>query len=125
MGTWGTGILEDDFTRDVYDRYAAARGAGKSDDEAVRQLRSKCQADAADPDHGPLFWLAIAHAQWDVDQVIPDVLTQVDDIITSGLASRRQGLRAAGLGSRDRHCGTATGATMWGHLGERLRTRSA
>lgn len=38
MGTWGSGILDDDFARDVYDRYMDAHGEGVNPESIVGML---------------------------------------------------------------------------------------
>lgn len=101
MGTWGTGILEDDLARDVYDRYTDARGSGRSDEEALREVLSEFRNDEQDPDEGPIVWLAIAHAQWDLDRVSDDVAARVRDIVANGLGlARWQEAGAGPLGRR-------------------------
>ena len=89
MGTWGTGILDDDFARDVYDQYIDACGKGQSGTAIIKALRKEFARSIADPDEGPLFWLAVAHAQWDCSSVTPDVRKHVEDIVAKGLGLAR------------------------------------
>ena len=65
MGTWGAGILEDDLARDVYDAYLDEFDGGRGDAEIVAQLSKRFADSLACPDEGPVFWLAVAHGQWE------------------------------------------------------------
>jgi hypothetical protein len=98
MGTWGFGILDDDQARDVYDRYvdADASGAHADADAIVRTLRASFADLIDDPDEGPVFWLAIAQAQWERSGVTPEVRKHVDDIVARGLGLARWAEAGAG-----------------------------
>jgi len=89
MGTWGAGILDDDFARDVYDRYVQEHGTGADGEAIVRTLAAEFAGSVADPDEGPLFWLAIAQAQWECSRVAPAVQAHVDEIVDRGLGLER------------------------------------
>ena len=89
MGTWGSGILDDDFARDVYDQYVDACGAGKPATAIIQALQKEFAKSLSDPDEGPLFWLAVAHAQWDCSSVTPEVRKRVEDIVVKGLGLAR------------------------------------
>ena len=81
MGTWGFGILDDDVARDVYDQYVDAHAAGQQADAIVRTLNASFAHVIADPDEGPLFWLAVAQAQWECSGVTPEVRKHVEEIV--------------------------------------------
>jgi hypothetical protein len=89
VGTWGSGILDDDTARDVYDRYLEAHRTGKSDDGIVSALLEEFAHVVSDPDEGPVFWLAVAQAQWDASAVTTDVRERVDEILAKGLGLGR------------------------------------
>ena len=89
MGTWGTGILDDDFARDVYDRYEDASGSGQPAEAIVKALVGEFAEQIADPDEGPVFWLALARAQWDYATVDKSVSARVEEIISKGLGLAR------------------------------------
>ena len=89
MGTWGSGILDDDVARDVHDRYLEAHAAGEPDDSIVEALRGEFAGVVSDPDEGPIFWLAVAHAQWDCSSVSPEVRERVEQIVAEGLGLAR------------------------------------
>jgi hypothetical protein len=89
MGTWGSGILDDDTARDVYDRYLEAHRTGKNGDAIVRALCKEFARVVSDPDEGPVFWLAVAQAQWDSSAVTTDVRERVEEILAKGLGLSR------------------------------------
>ena len=76
VGTWGRAILSDDFARDVYDEYLRLYDAGRGREEIARQLLSAHSADL-DEDDVPLFWLALAKAEWETGEVSANVLSRV------------------------------------------------
>ena len=83
MGTWGTGILEDDLARDIYDQYLDAVDDGLTVEAIVGRLEA---AHLADPQPGEdaTFWLAVAQAQRDLGTLRPEVVQRVTDIVRSG-----------------------------------------
>lgn len=85
MGTWGSGILDDDFSLDVYD--ACLDGFARGDGAAaiVDRLRAAHAGELAAPDVDAVFWLAIAHAQRDAATVQPETLRRVTAIVEQGL----------------------------------------
>jgi hypothetical protein len=81
MGTWGTGILDDDLARDVYDAYVAAAEQGKTPTAIVRALRRTHASELTDPAQDAVFWLALAHAQRDVGALDRGVHNRVEHIV--------------------------------------------
>lgn len=65
MGTFGHKLFEDDFALDVRDTYLDYLFEGMSSDEATAKLESDFAASLQDSDEKPIFWLALAEAQWD------------------------------------------------------------
>lgn len=103
MGTWGNGILSDDFARDVYDEYLERYNAGDEHSTIFDALKKHFQVGFHDSDDGPLFWLAVAKAQWDCGALDPQVYARVQTIVTHGEGLdrwREQG--SAGLTKRQR-----------------------
>jgi len=83
MGAWGTAILSDDLARDVYDEYMDKYDEG-IDHSAIYELLLKSFAEALyDADEGPVFWLALAKAQWECGVLQDDVFERVTRIIES------------------------------------------
>ena len=83
MGTWGTGITDNDNAADVYDEYFELYNSGKNATDITRKLISDYNETiitevAAD------FWLPLALAQWETNSLTQLVVEQVDSIITSG-----------------------------------------
>ena len=81
MGTWGTGILDDDLARDVYDGYVAAAGEGRTPATIVRVLRDAHAGELIDPAQDTVFWLGIAHAQRDLGRVQREIHDRVEHIV--------------------------------------------
>jgi hypothetical protein len=84
MGAWGPAILSDDLARDIFGEYVEMYNDGE-DHSAIRARLEATYSDAiGDADEGPVFWLALARAQWECGALEPDVLEQVRDIVTRG-----------------------------------------
>lgn len=89
MGTSGDSILADDDAREVYDHYRRLINQGQ-DDAAVRQALERSWADSiADSDDGPIFWFAVAQAQWEFGKLDPEVMRTVAEIVDGGLGLER------------------------------------
>jgi hypothetical protein len=85
MGAWGTGVLSDDTTRDIYDSYLDLFNRGGSPTDIRERLSEQFAEILGDKDEGPLFWIAIAKAQWDCGQLEPISLSNVRQIVTEEL----------------------------------------
>lgn len=88
MGAWGTGILQDDFTLDVYGDYLTNLDEGKTHAEVRATLEADYADDLDDSEDGLLFWLALAKAQWDCGALQADVLARVEIIVAEGEIDR-------------------------------------
>ena len=84
MGAWGTAILEDDVTADVYADFMERFDAGMTPAGIRKELESDYADGIEDQDDGPLFWLALAKAQWECGRLQSDVLAKVSAIVTTG-----------------------------------------
>lgn len=84
MGAWGHGIRQDDFVCDVIGVFDDLMKAGKSVVDATKDLISRFSAEINDTDDGPLFWIALADAQWTYGGLEPQVLQRVQDDFNSG-----------------------------------------
>jgi hypothetical protein len=89
MGTWGTGILADDDAMEVYEGYCRLYNEGHEHTEARAKLQQDCADLLTDDDLGPVFWLALAKAQWEYGAFDGDVLQRVSDIAEQGLGLER------------------------------------
>lgn len=84
MGTWSDSILADDEAQEVYDHYRRLFNQG-NDHSAVRQALERCWADSiADDDDGPVFWFAVAWAQWEYGALDEEVMRRISDIVEQG-----------------------------------------
>lgn len=84
MGTWGAGILDDDFARDVYDIYMDAVRSGRTPREAVAAVQARFAREMADPDENAVAWLALARAQREAGAVDALVVARVQAIVDGG-----------------------------------------
>jgi len=84
MGAWGHGIRQDDFVCDVIGVFDDLLKAGKSVVNATKDLISRFSTEINDTDNGPLFWIALADAQWTYGGLEPQVLQRVQDDFNSG-----------------------------------------
>lgn len=89
MGAWSTSILGDDFASDVYAGFMDAYNDGADLKEIRASVEHACLNEIADPDEGPVFWLALARAQWDCGALDADVLERVKQIVEQGLGLDR------------------------------------
>lgn len=64
MGVWSTALFGDDTACDVRDAYRELVANGSSGPEATDQLLRDWGEIIDDEDDGPIFWLALAAAQW-------------------------------------------------------------
>ena len=79
MGTWGVGLLSDDTAVDVYGEYMDKYNDGV-DHAAIREVLEEDFADyLEDDDDGPVFWIALALAQWECGVLAPDVQERVSE----------------------------------------------
>lgn len=89
MGTWGVGLLTDDTAVDVYGEYMDKYNDGV-DHAAIRKVLEEDFADyLEDDDDGPVFWIALALAQWECGVLAPDVQERVSSLIASGKTLER------------------------------------
>lgn len=89
MGTWGVGILSDDVACDVHGEYMDRYDDGGEHATIRAALQREHAADIDDPDDGPVFWFALALAQWECGVLAPDVQERVAELIASGKAVER------------------------------------
>ena len=73
MGTWGTGLYDNDTTSDVRDIYMQYLREQLSNMEAYKKTVEGFQGLIGDEDEEPLFWYALAETQWRMGRLTPDV----------------------------------------------------
>ena len=84
MGAWGYGIRHDDFVCDVIGEFEDAMKSGKSVAEATAAVTSRFDGAIEDADDSPLFWIALADAQWTYGALEPAVRERVRDDFAAG-----------------------------------------
>lgn len=91
MGSWGTGIRQDDFVCDVEGAFREHLKDGKSLSDATESVHKQFAETIDDCDDGPLFWLALADMQWTYGGLDPLVRQRVSEIIESDIGMERWG----------------------------------
>ena len=64
MGTWGTGLYQDDTTCDVKEEYLNLLKIGTEPEEAMEEMIINWEDCIEDVEEGTLFWFALAETQW-------------------------------------------------------------
>lgn len=64
MGTWGTGIFENDWAADIRDDYNIALKYSTDDEDALRIFIEEHKEELDDTDDGPITWLVLAQSMW-------------------------------------------------------------
>jgi hypothetical protein len=89
MGTWGDSIFADDDAQDMYHHYRTLYNEGKEHDDVRQEMQRIFADEIRDSDDGPIFWFAVARAQWEFGSLDPKVLKQVEKIMKEGLGLDR------------------------------------
>ncbi|MGA7616831.1 MAG: hypothetical protein WBX15_16795, partial [Thermoanaerobaculia bacterium] len=89
MGTWGIGVLADDFAADVYDAFMRRFDALESRETIITSLAKQFAEEVLDVDEGPVFWLALAKAAWDTGPISTELRDRVRSIVESGRGLER------------------------------------
>jgi hypothetical protein len=84
VGAWGFNILQDDTPADVYGDYVESVNAGLTHAEILKRLTQQYREVLQDKDEAPLFWLAVARAQWDYGALEAGVLARIEGIVARG-----------------------------------------
>lgn len=73
MGTWGTGIYQDDLTCEIKDEYLNRLRVGMSNQEATQDLFAyNDEFLCSDEDYG-IFTIALANIQWKYGKLLPEI----------------------------------------------------
>lgn len=83
MGTWGTGIKDNDTSSDIYDDFYDKYNSGETPQNISKELISDNKSLIKNPDDCNNFWFALALAQWETKSLQPDVYEKVKSIIDS------------------------------------------
>jgi hypothetical protein len=84
MGAWGAGIFDGDLACEVRDAFIDRIGNGQTPAAATRAMFTGWKDAFADPEDGPVMWLALAEAQWDLGRLQPPVLKQARRVLRDG-----------------------------------------
>jgi hypothetical protein len=77
VGSWGFGVEQDDFVRDVLGEFDDRLKRGATIDSATQAVLVQFADAVDDPDDGPLLWLGLARAQWRYGEASADILAKV------------------------------------------------
>lgn len=83
MGTWGTGIKQNDSAADIYDEYFEYYDKGMKPADIARKLITDNEETIAGEAGGD-FWFPLALAQWETNSLTQQVIERVTEIITAG-----------------------------------------
>jgi hypothetical protein len=84
MGSWGTGIFQNDTSADVRGDWRKALMDGLDAEEATAYVRSRHRDLLGDPEDSRLFWLALAATQSETGRLQADVRDRALGIIAAG-----------------------------------------
>ncbi len=84
MGTWGTGIFDDDVALDVRDAFEDALSDGLDISAATRRALEEFGSAAEDSDDGPIIYLALAALQLQREALQPEIREKVLHLIATG-----------------------------------------
>ena len=88
MGTWGTGLFDDDLAADVRDDFRELVAEGLTLDKATDHLLREYSGAVLDSDEGPVFWLALADTQWKLGRLDKRVKSEALRVISDGSRPR-------------------------------------
>lgn len=71
MGTWGTGLYENDTALDVKDEFEEYYQRGMAVQEITDRLMQEYADILEDTDEAPLFWLSLADTQYHFGVLLP------------------------------------------------------
>ena len=84
MGTWGTGIFQDDVALDIKDSYTERVRKGEDGERVTADLIAEYQSEFDEPDTKAVFWLALADTQWKLGRLEPEVKERALQCIRDG-----------------------------------------
>lgn len=83
LGTWGTAIFSDDLACDIKDDYIKHIIKGRTSEEATELLKNEVLPELED-DELPVFWIALAMAQWQKGRLVDEVKDKAISYLDSG-----------------------------------------
>ncbi len=80
MGTWGSGIMQNDITADIWAEFQHYYNEGMSTQE-IRELLEKEYHPETDPEYFGEIWTGIAHGQWMAGELENYTLSKVQEAV--------------------------------------------
>jgi hypothetical protein len=103
MGSWGSGIFDDDLASDLRDEWQDALERGSSPEEATSKLLAGVGSEVADDqDDGPVFWIALATLQLDAGALQRTVAERATSAIPTNLERWRGDADSDDFAERER-----------------------
>lgn len=84
MGTWGTGIKDNDAFADIYSEYYDLYNEGGEPAIISKKIIGDNWEVLSIEEEKHSLWFALALAQWETKSLSPEVLSKVEEIIKSG-----------------------------------------
>ncbi|MBK7440438.1 MAG: hypothetical protein IPI65_02600 [Bacteroidetes bacterium] len=85
MGTWGTGIKENDTSSDIYAEFFNYYNDGLKSEQISKNIIAANSDLINDPEEFTNFWLALALAQWETVSLDKMVFEKVIHIVETGI----------------------------------------
>ncbi|CAM3053028.1 hypothetical protein HAHI6034_12940 [Hathewaya histolytica] len=96
MGVWGTAIFSDDVADDIRSEYNRLLSVGASDEEATSIIFNMYYFDECEgTEDEPIFWFALALAQWKKGRLTKDIRDTAINFIDSGEDLERWNIKGA------------------------------
>ena len=89
MGTWDTGLYQNDLSADVRDDYISKLKAGKSDEEALKEILEEYKEESEDDDEKYNFYLALADTLWKKGRLTDALKDKALEILEEDKVSER------------------------------------
>ena len=84
MGTWGTGIFQNDVADDVRREYKNKLKTGRTDEQALAEVTAENTDFINDSDDRFDFWFGLANVMYDLGRLTDEVRTKAVELIDSG-----------------------------------------
>ena len=81
MGAWGTKLYQNDIASDIKESYINKQRAGRTAEEAFRELMEENQADFEDDDDKYHAWYALADVMWKYGHLTKEIKDRVLKLI--------------------------------------------
>ncbi|CAM2876225.1 hypothetical protein HAHI6034_01105 [Hathewaya histolytica] len=96
MGAWGTAIFSDDVADDIRSEYNSLLSVGASDEEATSIIFNMYYFDECEgTEDEPIFWFALALAQWKKGRLTEDIRDAAIEFINIGDDLERWNIKGA------------------------------